>query len=531
MSLAAHPFDRECLNQALSSKRFPEAYRASKGRIDYLEDHLTHLGVASLLIEEDYIDGEYLEDFASYYARCHVEYDRHCKRIHFFAKPKSLDAVHASGVLDTLLLTQDDQTLLAYQSAYLGFVVARPLPETIIGRTVLKPWPESEGAKVRHFRLLQGYSAHLMGLRLPIASSLAFQEQDSACGACATVALWSALQLASRLFGTACPRPATITQLASPLHAHVLGRTLPSQGLSILQMCNAIRATGLEPEVFRLRPERGVAPTAEWLSLIQAYVSASIPVILVTHVRGVDQLHAVPVCGLGYDTNNPKQVFESGDPPPISLTGSYLRAVYAHDDQRGPYCHYYPTDAICSTGESGFLREYSGKVPESRTQRVLEPLFAIVPVYGKVRINFLDIQKSVTTLSGLLHQLLGTDVEHFEWDVRLSLSNTYKANLRENSHQHPEYKSLLLSPMPRFVWVTKLLIRNQPVWEVIWDATDTPRSVPIVVSIWHSSQMLEKLSQRLDHRVKGGLAVDTQKMSQALAKWFLEEIQPSNQSS
>lgn len=522
MSLLAEPFDRKRLNEALSSSRFPDAHLASKSRIDYLEDHLKGLAVASMVTEDPYTDGEYLEDFAAYYAKCHAEYPRLCKRIHFFSTPKGRPSLHEPGTLDALIVAQDDKLLSDYQAAYLGFVVARPLPETVIGRTALKHWPEIEGNKLRMFPLLPSNAAHLLGLEFSVGKSLAFQEQDSACGACATVALWSAIQQASKLFGTSCPRPATITQLASPLHAHVLGRTLPSHGLSVLQMCNAIRATGLEPEVFRLRTARGEAPTVEWLSLIQGYVAASVPVIVIGHIKGREGLHAVTVCGLGHDAQGTTPRSESGEPPPITLSGSRLRALYVHDDQRGPYCHYYPTDALAPT-DRACLREYADHVPQDRRQRVLEPIYAIVPIYGKVRISYLDIQRSIAGLSAILEQLLGTAVLQFEWDIQLALSNDLKTGIRRRLSDASEYRDILQSPLPRFIWVTKLTASDKVLWEILWDATDTPRSVPIIRSIWLSLTVKETLVTRLADFLSRNKPLGSKDTRQSLIKWFIDE--------
>ncbi|MHB8636076.1 MAG: hypothetical protein ACYC96_06355 [Fimbriimonadaceae bacterium] len=521
MSLTAEPFDRKRLDKALSSEKFPEAHAASKSRIDYLEDHLRGLGVVSMITEERYTDGEYLEDFAAYYARCHEDYPRHCKRIHFLIKPEKRSAIHDAGVLDHLLITQDPAFIRDYQNAYLGFVVARPLSETIIGRTVLKPWTEIDGSKVRLFPLLPKDSAHLYGIEFPVDKSLAFQEQDSACGACATVALWSALQQASKLFGTLSPRPATITQLASPLHAVVLGRTLPSQGLSVLQMCEAIRATGLEPEVFRLRASESGPMTTEWLSLVQAYVTASVPVIIVAGVKGTVGLHAITICGLGYNNPPSDLQFESSTPPPIPLSGARLRVLYAHDDQRGPYCHYYPTDAIFGS-DSGFLKEYIDPVPSNRTQRVLEPTYAIVPIYGKVRINFLDIQRDIAGISAVIAKLLGkTNADNFEWDVRLALANEYKAALRSKAEIISPYKELLQAQLPRFIWVTKLVASGQVFWEIVWDATDTPRSVHVVKSIWHSPATKNELAKSL----AAGVSISAIKVRKTILNWFIKTCQ------
>ena len=53
-------------------------------RIRNLEGLLVDMGVQVAVIEDEYFDRDYIEDYAKYYARCHKPYDRHCVRAHMF---------------------------------------------------------------------------------------------------------------------------------------------------------------------------------------------------------------------------------------------------------------------------------------------------------------------------------------------------------------------------------------------------------------------------------------------------------------
>jgi hypothetical protein len=120
----------------------------------------------------------------------------------------------------------------SFQKSYLGFTVARPLPGAVIGRTALITYPNDGGR--RHYTALRAYKANFFGIELQV-QSLAFQEQDKALAACATVALWSCFHKASELFQTPAPTPAEITRAANRLVNQV--RPLPSHGLEVHQMC------------------------------------------------------------------------------------------------------------------------------------------------------------------------------------------------------------------------------------------------------------------------------------------------------
>src|SRR4029077_8601062 len=149
----------------------------------------------------------------------------------------------------------------------------------------LTTYPDDGGR--RHYTALRTYTANFFGIELHV-DSLAFQEQDKALAACATVALWSCLHKASELFQTPRPTPAEITRAANRLVNQV--RPIPSQGLEVHQMCTAIRHIGLEPEV--IEPKQNI-PLA---SLIYSHLRFGNPVLLGVEIEGLG-LHAITLTG------------------------------------------------------------------------------------------------------------------------------------------------------------------------------------------------------------------------------------------
>src|SRR5687768_17318561 len=173
----ARVFSSANLFSALSNDQCTPDEVAAKKRAQYLYEYLSDIGARTIVVEPEYTDGDYLDDFASFYVRCHQNYERRCKRLHFFSAEVSEDVLRAA------LLEADRSTL---REAYLGFVVARPLPKAIVGRTLLKTYPP-DGAR-RHYTVVRDYDANLFGITLSVRS-LPYQEQDSVLAACATVAL------------------------------------------------------------------------------------------------------------------------------------------------------------------------------------------------------------------------------------------------------------------------------------------------------------------------------------------------------
>lgn len=175
----------------------------------YFSDYFTHLQAKTILVEVYYVDHDYLEDYTGYYARCFKQYPRHCSRIHFFNREFSCEDF-------SQLLSRESCTTLTpplLKQSYLGFIVVKPLPQKMVGKTCLKTYDTDNGR--RYFIKARSYSVNLFGYPLEIQDSLAFQEQDSVAAACATSALWAAFQGTGELFHHNIPSPFEITKSAT----------------------------------------------------------------------------------------------------------------------------------------------------------------------------------------------------------------------------------------------------------------------------------------------------------------------------
>jgi hypothetical protein len=133
-----YDFSAENLYEALSNKRCSSTEIANKKRAQYLYLYLKDLQAKTIIVEYDYTDRDYLDDFAAYYVRCFQSYERRCKRVHFFS------TIINEVIIKNIIRNESSDGELC--NSYLGFVVARPLPDAIIGRTVLKTY-ESDGGR------------------------------------------------------------------------------------------------------------------------------------------------------------------------------------------------------------------------------------------------------------------------------------------------------------------------------------------------------------------------------------------------
>lgn len=447
----------------------------SKLHLVYFEEYFTKLDTRTIVVENEYIDRDYLEDFSGYYVRCFSGYERKCTRLHFFKEAFDESDFSALLASEATLL---DKGLL--QRTYLGFVVVKPLPLTVIGRTCLATYPPE---KRRHFPITRSYEANLFGITLTV-ESLAFQEQDTVAAACATSALWSAFHGTGRQFHHPIPSPVEITRAAT-IHFPLNTRTFPNSGLTLMQMADAIRSVGLEPYAISTKDEYVLK------SNLYAYLSGHIPILL--GITFPTDLHAVTVTGYSLVQQTPVAYPQSN----FCLKAFRMDKIYAHDDQIGPFARmeFLP----------GPIFGTSWPDPNTPGGQQASPCAMLVPLYSKIRIPFdiiFGITFSFANLIELLHQhhmiMLS---EPLEWDIYLTNVNTLKSELQEMAGLMGEYRRRVLTiPMPRFIWRASACLANVPVLDLLFDATDIEQGSSFVGVIEYDAalgQVLRSLSQAI----------------------------------
>ena len=85
---------------------FPDIFK--KTQLVYLFHYLKDLGAQSVLLEREYIDKDYLEDYSRYYVKCFNNGGHKCARLHFF------NDVIDHSILDNVLKSTPNSA--AYQA-------------------------------------------------------------------------------------------------------------------------------------------------------------------------------------------------------------------------------------------------------------------------------------------------------------------------------------------------------------------------------------------------------------------------------
>lgn len=404
-----------------------------------------------MVTEEDYISKDFLDGFSSYYSYCYVNYPKVCKRVHFFkSKFKQED------ILEEVLIDNSE-----FWENYLGFIVVKPIPITVIGLTVLKTYPNHTNS--RNFWGTRPYDIHLFGTKIQL-HSLAFQEQDSVIAACATTAIWSMLNKASLDYHTILKSPSQITRDADNVSPDG-SRLFPNKGLSLLQICQSIVNSGMVSEVKRANiahsKKLGNVVSGVYLrKILNAYSSIGIPLILVIKVPSGPNYGAHAVTVSGY-----KQKPLKLEKPKDSITwySENIEKIYAHDDQWGPFA------------KITFINDEEIETHWTRFDSLKRPTLIqniIVPVYPKIRISYEDIEVIVLGIDVIFRLFFGNQiVSDLVWDIKIEYSQAFKASINASKLDKNAKIKRLTSSLPKYIWVANCYVAGVKIMEFIFDAT------------------------------------------------------------
>jgi len=447
-------FDHDdLLKEAFSEKRF-----------NNLVSHLESIGAKTILVENNYVERSYIIDYQNFYSRCFHPYSRKCKRLHFFSF--SFD----DNDFNKLLRKEEgvDDLLDNIKSNYLGYIVVRPLPVSVIGKTVLKAGDN----KTIELPCTKIYTANLYGIPLTIKNALAYQEQDQVTAACASCAIWFVFQKTSQLFPDGyTPSPSEITQFA--LEKKYGKRPISEKGLSIDQMTESIRKMNLSPHFINV--EKFDSELA-FCRTLYSFLKAQIPVILIVWVKTKSNWGRHAITLLGYELPNEETI--KRDPKTTKFFGDKVNCFIAHDDQVGPYRKIKVANIARAPNGRQAVKLY-----EDNGWGDMYAEHLIIPIYHKIRVTFLDtipwltrIEKFLRIIKDLPPSLYGSEIDInldiMEWDVYLSTVEDYKTAAFNYPGQEYILHDILVSDLPKYLWICELRIGDKKIIELIADATD-----------------------------------------------------------
>ncbi|MCR4340007.1 MAG: hypothetical protein NUW01_08985 [Gemmatimonadaceae bacterium] len=463
-------------------------------QLTYLGVYLGTMGCKTIVHESHYIDKDYIEDLALFYGRSLRNYPNYCQRLHFFADAITEEEWRAYNSQTGDKRAETEKRL---QKSYLGFSVIRPLPGSPVGRTVLRTFgPTTKDAKRREFGAIRKYRVHIGGFSLAVWG-LAFQQQDRGVSACATTALWCALQKVAPMEEVGVVSPAAITESASK-YLLAGGRALPSEGLTIHQVCEATRAAGLSPLVIR-----SVAPEHERAQLL-GYLSSGFAPVLALQPLTAEDGHAVCCVGLKLGAITPPS-----DPNEHFCDGqNAVHGLYIHDDRLGPYASAELFPHTLSVG--GVPRIVTGvKIlwPDGVLSHTAILAAIVVPVPTKLRLTITRMRQLGIPVASAVGQLL----PQFDRIVTLScyfkLGVTYLRESPEFGLSSDSLYSLTSETvLSRYVGVIALTVAGEPLLDILLDATESGINPAVLACVQRKtlpdkdSKILEFIASKLATR-------------------------------
>lgn len=299
------------------------------------------LSCKSVLVEEDYIDVDYRNEFSNLYSKTFQDHGSLCTRLHFFGK-------RIKTIEDLRNFSVSSETV-----GYLGFAVLRPVNVGKVGRTILRS--HHEPADAYYPLCTADFSAHLFGREFLIENACPFISQDSMVMACAQSSIWMASLYLHKKFGFRRFLPYEITENASKSLSW-LWRAVPTEGLTVFQMINALNNMGMSPILLSKPIEKDypdkdqyLKDKKEWdpVDFIYSYVESRIPVLV-----SVPE-HAVTVIGHTFNPHSArlkKKIEEkrreyaddlkktgSSEVKLVFPSHTFVSGFIIQDDGRGPY--------------------------------------------------------------------------------------------------------------------------------------------------------------------------------------------------
>ena len=473
---------------------------------DYLLCYLDDLGASTVIEEPNYFDRDYLAEFAAFYSVSSRGYANICRRLHFFSNEINRTQLRSAA-------GGSDRQNKILQDSYLGFIIIRPIPAAPLGRTVLTWYPEQEENKhtPRMRNPSRDYKVHVAGIELTV-NGLAWQQQDTGVGACATVSLWSMLHSSAFDDHHAIPTTADITRDAHSKHSFG-SRVFPSQGLNFYQICDAIKEQKLAPLITEgdIKSEKSGKVLGfsreRFLSTCAAYIRSGYPILLSGNLMATGSSgHAI--CVVGFRSCVPSTT----DPNSPSLAESGIEYIYIHDDNLGPNVRF-KVDTVSLEKEVAVL---SADAPEpvnkSRTLACptknypeFIPTQIIVAAHNDIRTDPDKLHRAglrnATYISKILNLIADKNSQpRFGLTVStrfIKLATYLGDELSDRLGDNPKVLSSVrlalcekVDPMSLHIGVVRIgLDDSTPLVDIIYDTTDSDRNHPIFCYVAYSDKI------------------------------------------
>lgn len=470
------------------------SYLNGKPSINYYEEYFKSVRAKTIVVENNYLDSNYLNDFSRIYSKSFIRYRRTCTRLHFFNCPFSIQEFS-----EFLMGKVTSISVRKLNEKYLGNMVIKPISKDFIGITHLK---SIDNSKKSSYMLDSPFSFNLYGLLLKI-NSVPFQEQDTNVSPYSLNAVWSLLQVTSKLYKHTVP---SIHDLLSLLKDR---RLFPSgsfkYGLTISEVANILKEFSVEPYILTTQ-----SPNV-WKNVIHSYLSSNIPIFLglsLYDFSGPESYfigrHAVTVTGIQF--GHPKPVKDTHTN--IFFKSSKINKLYVHDDQVGPYSSLVFEDGkreLHGPGNERVIGETIGISWFSTTKNSpgfikARPDSVLVPLHKNISVTYDEIYENILHLNSFIeimkkNKFINLESE-IEWDFYLVPRGQLKSQLiKEQSFEGSYKKEILLKSLPNILWKVSALVKEKKLIELLFDATNIGLYTSFLMPIIYDKEFYHLLKE------------------------------------
>ena len=469
----------------------------------YIHGYFASFDTTSVVEEQNYFDRDYLAEFATFYGVSAAGYKNVCRRLHFFSGPLITRNKLKSAIKGNLT------SIRSLKENYLGFVVIRPIPSSPLGRTVVKWYEDQNPGVPRVTEPSRIYTAHLCGIELEV-EGIAWQQQDAGVSACATIGLWSMFHSSAFDDNHSIPTTSAITRAAN--RSQSFGRRVfPAMGLTVEQVCEAIKTQYLSPIIIEGDIEIKCTYNVRCFSRVKfssscaAFLRSGYPVLLAGTVNG----HGHAVVAIGFRSSSGEAV-PSGE---IAVQDASIKFIYLHDDNIGPNIRFEILNTNCSGPDHIVLKASAPSYVDKKDAEKLNSWPEFIPNRLIVAVNN-DLRTSPRRLSRIGFEnaeIINMALDTMSRSVNKTfpglvisprflklpdyLKSTLKKTLKENLGVFTRVILDLgekVPPMSLHIGVVRIGFDDStPLLDIIYDTTDSDKNHPVYASVCYQSGIYE----------------------------------------
>ncbi len=431
-------------------------------------------------LEYPYVDKVYRDSYYNYFASKYKNYKRNCIRISLFSTPVSRND----------FVSLDSHAKL--QESILGYLIIRPLENHPLGRSFLSP------VAVKSKNILSALADEkiLLGCHQLRCSGFSHISQDSETMSCAESSIWMLIEYYSAKYKEY--KPVLPSDITDNLAKNSFRRLLPSDGLTIFQISQAIKEFGFSTKIY-FKDNYKNKEAGTFHKYLYYYIESGIPVILSLD-NGKGDGHAV--VAIGHEESfilkpeNRRNIAESTKRKIyVNDTGLNCEKIIIMDDNHNPF--------------ASVPFESPGILYRNKNLQNLKIRYFIAPLYNKI---YLDAEKAYKTFESVItDKIIGlqenNDKNPYVIRFFLTSAKSFKNRLSNMPQIHSEMKQqLIYTSLPKFIWIGEITDNNLYSQDlakgiILIDATGE-QSKESVIFYYHNETLLDKNIQNAYEFVK-----------------------------